>query len=101
MTPINRRKLLYQSAQAIAAGGTALAVVPAIKTGASGKEKTATGVDYYEKLGIRPLINAAGTYTVLSASTMPEEVQAAAALAAKRPVNLTELLDASGAYLAK
>lgn len=29
MTPINRRKLLYKSAQAIAAGGTALAVVPA------------------------------------------------------------------------
>lgn len=101
MTPINRRKLLYKSAQAIAAGGTALAVVPAIKTGASGKEKTAAGVDYYEKLSVRPLINAAGTYTVLSASTMPEEVQAAIALAAKRPVNLTELLDASGAYLAK
>ncbi len=101
MTPINRRKLLYKSAQAIAAGGTALAVVPAIKTGASGKEKTAPGVDYYEKLSVRPLINAAGTYTVLSASTMPEEVQAAIALAAKRPVNLTELLDASGAYLAK
>ena len=101
MAPINRRKLLYKSAQAIAAGGTALAVVPAIKTGASGKEKTATGVDYYEKLSVRPLINAAGTYTVLSASTMPDEVQAAIALAAKRPVNLTELLDASGAYLAK
>lgn len=101
MAPINRRKLLYKSAQAIAAGGTALAVVPAIKTGASGKEKTATGVDYYEKLSVRPLINAAGTYTVLSASTMPDEVQAAIALAARRPVNLTELLDASGAYLAK
>jgi|KBSMisStandDraft_5_1062788.scaffolds.fasta_scaffold64461_2 L-seryl-tRNA(Ser) seleniumtransferase len=101
MTPINRRKLLYKSAQAFAAGGTALALVPAIKTGASATEKIATGVDYYEKLGVRPLINAAGTYTALSASTMPDEVQAAVALAAKRPVNLTELLDASGAYLAK
>lgn len=101
MTSISRRKLLGKGAQAIAAGGTALAVVPALKTGASCKEKTATGVDYYEKLGIRPFINAAGTYTVLSASTMPDEVQAAVALAAKKPVNLTELLDASGAYLAK
>jgi L-seryl-tRNA(Ser) seleniumtransferase len=58
-------------------------------------------VDYYQKLGVTPFINAAGTYTVLSASTMPDEVQAAIALAAKKPVNLSELLDASGAYLAK
>jgi L-seryl-tRNA(Ser) seleniumtransferase len=58
-------------------------------------------VDYYQKLGVTPFINAAGTYTVLSASTMPDEVQAAVALAARQPVNLNELLDASGAYLAK
>ncbi len=41
------------------------------------------GVDYYEKLGVRPFINAAGTYTVLSASIMPDEVQAAVALASR------------------
>jgi L-seryl-tRNA(Ser) seleniumtransferase len=58
-------------------------------------------VDYYEKLSVVPFINAAGTYTVLSASTMPREVQAAMALAAQRPVNLNELLVASGEYLAK
>ncbi len=57
--------------------------------------------DYYEKMGITPFINAAGTYTVLSASTMPREVQAAIALAAQRPVNIDELLIASGDYLAK
>src|SRR5207247_11046431 len=48
-----------------------------------------------------PFITAAGTSTVLSASTMPEEVQAAISLAARQPVNLNELLDASGEYLAK
>src|SRR5437879_5101548 len=32
---------------------------------------------------------------------MPDEVQAAIALAARQPVNLNELLDVSGAYLAK
>src|SRR5215813_12128275 len=98
---LSRRKLLRKGAQAIAAGGTALAVVPALGTRASCREKEATGVDYYQKLGVRPLINAAGTYTVLSASTMPDEVQAAVALAAKKPVNLNELLEASGTYLAK
>jgi len=59
------------------------------------------GLDYYQKLGVTPLINAAGTYTVLSASTMPDQVQAAIALAAKQPVNLNELHDAAGEYLAK
>jgi len=58
-------------------------------------------VDYYEKLGVTPFINAAGTYTILSASTMPDEVQAAIVLASRRPVHLNELLDASGAYLAR
>lgn len=59
------------------------------------------GVDYYKKLGVIPFINAAGTYTALSGSTMPPEVQAAAALAAHRNVNINELLEASGQYLAR
>jgi L-seryl-tRNA(Ser) seleniumtransferase len=100
MTRITRRKLLGKGAQAIAAGSAALAAFPTVQTRALAKE-AAAGVDYYQKLGVTPFINAAGTYTVLSASTMPDEVQAAIALAAKKPVNLNELLEASGAYLAK
>jgi L-seryl-tRNA(Ser) seleniumtransferase len=100
VTRITRRKLLGKGAQAIAAGSAVLAAVPTLASRAVGKE-SAAGVDYYQKLGITPFINAAGTYTVLSASTMPDEVQAAIALAAKTPVNLSELLEASGAYLAK
>ena len=100
MTRMTRRKLLRRGAQAIAAGSAALATGPTLVPQAFSKE-SAAGVDYYQKLGVTPFINAAGTYTVLSASTMPDEVQAAVALAAKKPVNLNELLDASGAYLAK
>ena len=100
MPRISRRKLLSQGAQTIAAGGAAFAAAPILSTRAACKESTAA-VDYYRKLGVTPFINAAGTYTVLSASTMPDEVQAAVALAAKRPVHLKELLDASGVYLAK
>ena len=100
MTRITRRKLLGKGAQALAAGSAAAVVVPALATRAVSKESVAA-VDYYQKLGVTPFINAAGTYTVLSASTMPDEVQAAVALASKRPVNLLELLDASGEYLAK
>jgi L-seryl-tRNA(Ser) seleniumtransferase len=91
---------LGKGAQAIAAGSAALSAFPTVHARAFAKESTA-GVDYYQKLGVTPFINAAGTYTVLSASTMPDEVQAAVALASKRPVNLNELLEASGTYLAK
>ena len=59
------------------------------------------GEDYYEKLGVAKIINAAGTYTVLTASTMPPPVQAAVARAAKHPVRLLELQKAAGEYLAK
>src|SRR5437879_13659931 len=97
---ISRRKLLRPVGQGFDAGGVALCGGAALEAKSSSKS-SAKGVDYYQKLGVTPFINAAGTYTVLSASTMPEEVQAAIALAAKQPVNLNELLDASGDYLAK
>src|SRR5215468_5486635 len=100
MPHITRRKLLGKGTQAVLAGGVALSGVPSRAERAPAK-LAFQGVDYYQKLGVTPLINAAGTYTVLSASTMPDEVQGAIALAAQKPVNLTELLDASGAYLAK
>lgn len=60
-----------------------------------------TGEDYYDKLGVTKIINAAGTYTVLTASIMPPSVQAAVARAAKNPVRLLELQTKAGEYLAK
>jgi L-seryl-tRNA(Ser) seleniumtransferase len=98
MPKMTRRKLLSKSAQTMISG-VALSGVPLLRARAA--SSNGKGVDYYQKLGVTPFINAAGTYTVLSASTMPDEVQAAVALAAKQPVNLNELLDASGAYLAR
>lgn len=59
-----------------------------------------TGEDYYDKLGVAKIINAAGTYTILTASTMPPSVQAAVARAAKHPVRLLELQTKAGEYLA-
>lgn len=99
---ISRRKMLHKGS-AILVGGAGVCASPALKateprtSSAPDKE----GVDYYQKLGVIPFINAAGTYTTLSASTMPAEVQAAVALAALQPVNLIELQDAAGEYLAK
>jgi len=59
------------------------------------------GEDYYDKLGVTRIINAAGTYTALTASTMPPSVQAAVARAARHPVRLQELQKAAGEYLAR
>ena len=59
------------------------------------------GEDYYDKLGVTKIINAAGTYTSLTASIMPPAVQAAVAQAAKHPVRLAQLQKAAGEYLAK
>ena len=102
MRQISRRKLLCKGSEAVLAGGVLFSGIPSSGPGPRAFFKSAPQtVDYYQKLGVAPFINAAGTYTVLSASTMPDEVQAAIALAARQPVNLNELLDASGEYLAK
>jgi L-seryl-tRNA(Ser) seleniumtransferase len=100
MPRITRRKLLGNGTQAVLAGGVVLSGISTLEGRASAKSAP-QAVDYYQKLGVTPFINAAGTYTVLSASTMPDEVQASIALAARQPVNLNELHDAAGAYLAK
>lgn len=97
MAGINRRKLLRN---AVIAGGAAICAAPDLNARASAPA-TVKAVDYYQKLGVTPFINAAGTYTILTASTMPPQVQAAMALAAQKPVHLNELLIASGEYLAK
>src|SRR4029453_8292893 len=54
----------------------------------------------YEELGIRPFINAAGTYTVLSACVMPGEVITAMEEASRQHVSIPELLEAAGKRIA-
>jgi L-seryl-tRNA(Ser) seleniumtransferase len=59
------------------------------------------GEDYYSKLGVTPIINAAGTYTTLTAACMPPEVLAAVQKAALHPVRLHELQRKAGEYIAQ
>ena len=75
-----------------------LASLPLFATkAASSKLKTP---DYFKDLGIRPFINAAGTYTMLTASLMPQEVMDAMEYASKHFVHLTKVQDAVGARIA-
>ena len=93
-----RRKLLAQ------AGG--MAGIAALANSVNGEaayaaESPSSIPDYYDKLGVTKIINAAGTYTILTASTMPASVQEAVARAAKHPVRLLELQQKAGEYLAQ
>ena len=92
MASTNRRKFL--TGAAAAGAGLSARELEAAGT-------VATGEDYYAKLGVPTIINAAGTYTALTASIMPPPVQAAVARAAKHPVRLNDLQKAAGEYIAK
>lgn len=56
--------------------------------------------DYFKELGVRPFINAAGTYTDMTASLMPPEVMEAINYASKHYVYLNDLHDKVGARIA-
>jgi uncharacterized pyridoxal phosphate-dependent enzyme len=57
------------------------------------------GKSIYEAIGVRPLINARGTVTVVGASQILPEVQTAMDEAVKEFVQIDELMDAVGARL--
>jgi L-seryl-tRNA(Ser) seleniumtransferase len=59
------------------------------------------GEDYYAKLGVPTIINAAGTYTTMTAACMPPSVLAAVQRAALHPVRLHDLQVKAGEYIAK
>src|SRR5271156_4788032 len=68
---------------------------------ASTTKEEVEGEDYYSKLGVPTIINAAGTYTTLTAACMPPSVVAAVQKAALHPVRLHDLQAKSGEYIAQ
>jgi len=56
--------------------------------------------EFFKELGVRPFINAAGTYTYMTASLMPPEVTDAYQYASRQYVLLDELHDAVGKRIA-
>lgn len=87
----SRRKLLQSAG---------IAGIPAIPFAAAPAAHAAVP-DVYAAIGVRPLINARGTFTIISGSTMLPEARAAVEAAAQRYVHIDELMDAAGARLAK
>lgn len=66
----------------------------------AGIKETLKKRDYFEELGVRTFINAAGTYTALTASLMPKEVVDSIHYATSRYVALDELQEKVGARIA-
>jgi L-seryl-tRNA(Ser) seleniumtransferase len=95
----SRRRFLSWSQAVLATLGAAPAL--AFSESAAAAETPDSEDDYYKKLGVEKIINAAGTYTYLTAAVMPPQVQRAVAHAALHPVVLKDLQRASGDYIAK
>ncbi len=72
-----------------------LPLVPRLNAAAAPKR------DVIKELGLRTFINAAGTYTTLTASLMPPEVMDAMRSASRQYVSLIELQDAVGKRIAE
>ncbi|MBF8184326.1 aminotransferase class V-fold PLP-dependent enzyme [Nonomuraea sp. K274] len=79
--------------------GPAEAAVAAAGAGTAPPGAPDKAKDVYEAIGVRPLINARGTFTILSGSLMLPEVRAAVDAAARQYVHLDELADAVGKRL--
>jgi L-seryl-tRNA(Ser) seleniumtransferase len=91
---MNRRTFLSGSAFAsVAAAGLRPRYIRAAQMAAQHGE-------IYRQLGVRPLINAAGTYTILSGSLMPERARRAMEEASHSFVRLEDLQKAVGARIA-
>jgi L-seryl-tRNA(Ser) seleniumtransferase len=74
------------------------ALLPASAAAAPGASEAR---DVISELGVRRIINAAGTYTSLTASLMPPEVFAAMQVASRHYVPLNDLHDAVGKRIAE
>jgi L-seryl-tRNA(Ser) seleniumtransferase len=79
----------------------AAAAPSGLRTSLRGAGAPGVSNDVYESIGVRPLINARGTFTIISGSLMLPEVRAAIDAASRRHVHLDELMSAIGARLAE
>jgi L-seryl-tRNA(Ser) seleniumtransferase len=95
----SRRDLLQRTS--LLALPTLLGAKAADAQGAASPPGLRAGPEVYRSIGVRPLVNGRGTYTIISGSLMLPEVRAAIDAAARHYVHLDELADAIGARLAE
>ncbi len=89
----NRRRFLQ--------GMSSLPLIGNFFTTSAAPTLAPAGRDYFKELGVRTFINAAGTFTMLTASLMRDEVMEAVNYSSKHFVALGELHDAVGKRIAE
>src|SRR6202034_2176363 len=94
---LSRRTFVQRSLMA----GAATSLLPTASQAATVPVSVPVGPNLYEEIGVRPLINAKGTYTIISGSLSLPEVKPAMEEAGRHYVNMDELMTAVGARLAK
>ena len=95
----SRRRFL-ESLSSLPVVGSVLGGSSIVSHTAQGRTVPGAARDYFSELGVRPFINAAGTYTDMTASLMPPEVMHAINYASEHYVMLNDLHDAVGARIA-
>src|SRR4051812_7836802 len=95
---MNRRMLMKWMAAAPVYGVIAARSMSEKLSAATGKAAT---IDVYRRLGVRPFINARGTWTYLSGSLELPEVRKAMDAAGQHFVDMFELQRAAGRRLAE
>ena len=98
---INRRKLLKTLATVPFVGGFLGLQELGAKNIATSSVAAKLERDFFKELGLRTFINAAGTYTSMTGSLMPEEVTQAISYGASEYVNLDDLQDKVGERIAE
>jgi uncharacterized pyridoxal phosphate-dependent enzyme len=93
---LSRRNFVQRSVMA----GAAASLLPSASQAEKAPASVSAGPNLYEQIGVRPLINAKGTYTIISGSLSLPEVKQAMEEASRHYVNMDELMTAVGARLA-
>ncbi len=91
------RRELFRNGGLLAAAGLAPAAVPS----AAAAPAMSFGSDMYQSIGVRPVINAKGTFTVMSGSLMLPECRQAMQEASQNFVQLDELMAGVGKRIAE
>jgi D-glucosaminate-6-phosphate ammonia-lyase len=84
-------------------GGTMAAILAAAGTGAENANagSLAYGSNIYQSIGVRPIVNCKGTFTIISGSLSLPEVKRAMEEAGRHYVQMDELMDGVGKRLAE
>jgi L-seryl-tRNA(Ser) seleniumtransferase len=91
---LNRREMFVR-------GGLLAALFPALAQRRAEAAALKIGTEIYQSIGVKPIINCKGTFTIISGSQTLPEVKAAMDQASRHYVHLDELMDAVGKRLSE